>query len=806
MKNKIMSFLLTTLIICALIPAMPQTVSAAGTYRTENVTVPDGYGYHEVSTVDEFHGALNQSQPSFIRLTNDIEISSTDVKAGSSALIYMVVNKSTVIDFNGHTIRGTINAAGNQDNKIWSTVTVQLTYGMEKDFTFRLVDSVGGGGVSLWADTVIDGPTTALRIFGISMLRVSSFTEDRLPYLNDGVEVYIDGGTYNIYTKSQDLNDVLDPLRYITDSSGSPLWSEMNCPFTRAAVGLANCKATVTNGHFTTDCPTDGRIESDAGQRYLAALGLADSYTVSNLKISGGTFDGEAYAVYFYNYSDIGASQPLPVLNGGTYKGGIMLCSVRATYWKKRFGIYELNSTSKNWKIRDILHYGARLYLDGTAADSSSVTLETIGWPHQITITSGADITEKIKAPSAMLINYTGTAYVRFNMQPSSLKLEQYIRTIRNGKDFYIWNEEKSTRWQPVTGQEYYYKVEIPAEDRAGTGTYHIVAVFGDQRVESEPFEIQFLDFSDHDFTYGPEVRARSGDEPAYILFNYNYPEDLKEWALWYARGEFWIRVDISSFLSPDYNPDHQYRIPILSYFDTEADEVTCYMTLEYETGTADTYTVESNEFKVTKDMVGEPVPQDTESPEDTSEAVITPPEGSGPEGSILPFTDVLPEDMFYNSVCWAYFVEPQVTTGKTATLFGPYDTVTRGQAVTFLWRALGCPEPKGDPEQSKFVDLTASYYRKAVQWAVENGITKGVDSTHFNPDGTLSTAHMATFLFRTLGVGEDGWYEPAGWWVHDIGLQDFTGLATDPKIECPRYCTVMMLQYTVGYSWPPEN
>ena len=64
----------------------------------------------------------------------------------------------------------------------------------------------------------------------------------------------------------------------------------------------------------------------------------------------------------------------------------------------------------------------------------------------------------------------------------------------------------------------------------------------------------------------------------------------------------------------------------------------------------------------------------------------------------------------------------------------------------------------------------------------------------------------MATFLYRTLGIGTDGWYEDAAQWVSDTGLLAFTGLETDPKTDCPRYCTVMMLQYTVGYQWPPQK
>ncbi len=173
-------------------------------------------------------------------------------------------------------------------------------------------------------------------------------------------------------------------------------------------------------------------------------------------------------------------------------------------------------------------------------------------------------------------------------------------------------------------------------------------------------------------------------------------------------------------------------------------------------------------------------------------------------EAPVLPFTDVTLSDPFYSAIYWAYYTTPQVTTGVTDTRFGTYDTVTRGQAVTFLWRAMGCPEPKGDPESSKFVDLEADYYKKAIQWAVENGITKGVDSTHFSPNGTLSIAHMVTFLYRTLGIGTDGWYSEAANWALNINLTEDVTYTINPNIDCPRYAVVLMLWRTVGGLWTP--
>ena len=157
------------------------------------------------------------------------------------------------------------------------------------------------------------------------------------------------------------------------------------------------------------------------------------------------------------------------------------------------------------------------------------------------------------------------------------------------------------------------------------------------------------------------------------------------------------------------------------------------------------------------------------------------------------PFTDVSESDLFYDAVLWAFYHEPQITDGMTDTTFGPDLTVTRGQCVTFLWRSRGCPEPT--ITQNPFVDVPASqYYNKAVLWAVENGITDGVDDTHFAPSATLSTAHIITFLYRTLGIGPDGWYQEAGNWAASRNLLDGTGLTVDPKVNCPRSGVVLFL------------
>ena len=166
---------------------------------------------------------------------------------------------------------------------------------------------------------------------------------------------------------------------------------------------------------------------------------------------------------------------------------------------------------------------------------------------------------------------------------------------------------------------------------------------------------------------------------------------------------------------------------------------------------------------------------------------------GGASSPSDNPFTDVGQEDYFYDAVLWAFNHDPQITDGMTDTTFGPSLTVTRGQCVTFLWRAMGKPEPSSD--KNPFTDVPADqYYYKAVLWAVENGITDGMTDTTFEPNTTLSTAHIITFLYRTLGIGTNGWYQEAADWAVRENLLDKMDLKVDPGVNCPRGSVVTFL------------
>ena len=117
------------------------------------------------------------------------------------------------------------------------------------------------------------------------------------------------------------------------------------------------------------------------------------------------------------------------------------------------------------------------------------------------------------------------------------------------------------------------------------------------------------------------------------------------------------------------------------------------------------------------------------------------------PAPGVNPFVDV-PSGVYYEeAVLWA--VDKGITKGTDTTHFSPNGICTRAQAVTFLWRAAGSPAAKSGA--MPFTDVKASsYYETAVLWAVENGITNGTTATTFSPEQNCSRAQIVTFLWRS--------------------------------------------------------
>ena len=165
-------------------------------------------------------------------------------------------------------------------------------------------------------------------------------------------------------------------------------------------------------------------------------------------------------------------------------------------------------------------------------------------------------------------------------------------------------------------------------------------------------------------------------------------------------------------------------------------------------------------------------------------------------DNSVLNFFYDVPNDaFFYEAVKWA--VKSGVTNGLSDTMFGPYESCTRAQIVTFLWRAAGSPEPK---TAVRFADVPAgSYYAKAVAWAIENGITNGMTETTFAPNATCTRGQSVTFLYRALkgtasgsanftDVKSDAFYADAINWAVANNVTNGTSNTTfSPNADCTR-------------------
>ena len=167
-------------------------------------------------------------------------------------------------------------------------------------------------------------------------------------------------------------------------------------------------------------------------------------------------------------------------------------------------------------------------------------------------------------------------------------------------------------------------------------------------------------------------------------------------------------------------------------------------------------------------------------------------------------FADV-PSGWAHDPIDWA--VTCGITSGTSSTTFSPDQGCTRGQVVTFLWRAAGCPEPES--AKNPFSDVkTGAFYYKAVLWAVEQGVTNGTSGNTFSPDATCTRGQIVTFIWRANGspksasspnaftdVQPDGFYFPAMLWAAEYAIT--TGVSPTsfaPGAACTRAQVVAFL------------
>lgn len=176
------------------------------------------------------------------------------------------------------------------------------------------------------------------------------------------------------------------------------------------------------------------------------------------------------------------------------------------------------------------------------------------------------------------------------------------------------------------------------------------------------------------------------------------------------------------------------------------------------------------------------------------------------------PFTDIKENDIWFNSVMWAYYSEPRITAGFTETEFRPTAPCNRGQVVTFLWRALDCPVPMS--VSCRFTDVSASSpYYNAIIWAADEKVTTGFDETHFRPGQTVTRAQFVTFLWRAMGcpqpesmenpfvdVSETSPYYTAILWAAESGVTNGYGNNDfRPNATCSRWQVVEFMFRALG-------
>lgn len=156
-------------------------------------------------------------------------------------------------------------------------------------------------------------------------------------------------------------------------------------------------------------------------------------------------------------------------------------------------------------------------------------------------------------------------------------------------------------------------------------------------------------------------------------------------------------------------------------------------------------------------------------------------------------FTDVSSADYFYKPVKWA--VEKNITSGVSATSFAPNQTCTRGQIISFLWRAAGSPQPS---ISNPYSDVKSNdYFYKAALWAYEQGMAEG---TSFAPNAPCTRAMAVEFMWRYDGspsytvelpfydVNADADYAEAIAWAVDAGVTAGTSETTfSPDSTCTR-------------------
>lgn len=236
-------------------------------------------------------------------------------------------------------------------------------------------------------------------------------------------------------------------------------------------------------------------------------------------------------------------------------------------------------------------------------------------------------------------------------------------------------------------------------------------------------------------------------------------------------------------------------------------------VTVTYENGKTWTEQVEpGKDLSVTADGKNEPSTGGKNEPSGDKNESSTNSTVSQVPDSVRVFDDISSDDYFYDAVVWA--VEHGVTTGTGPNTFSPYRPCTRAEVVTLLWRALGLDEGSVRSTDNPFADVDeGDYFRDAVLWAAEYGITTGTDERHFSPDKTCTRAEVVTFLWRShfpmeVVMDEGSFRDVNAWdyyalpvnWAVKEGITTGTGEGTfSPNMICTRSQVVTFLYRYFG-------
>ena len=169
-----------------------------------------------------------------------------------------------------------------------------------------------------------------------------------------------------------------------------------------------------------------------------------------------------------------------------------------------------------------------------------------------------------------------------------------------------------------------------------------------------------------------------------------------------------------------------------------------------------------------------------------------------------MPFKDVKTTDQFYSDIMWAW--ENGIVEGDNTGMFRADGKLTRAQVVTMLWRLYDKPTAK---TAATFTDLTQDWYKDAVAWAVEKGIVNGVGNNKFAPNETCTRAQIVTMLWRLNGSQKvtptinftdltQDWYKDAVAWAANNGITKGDGASHFyPANDCTRGEAVAFIHRT---------